>query len=171
MPEATKHPLAGNSVSDIAPDSAPAPASVIEQVLQRPDEQRLREHKFRFSQAVVFGLPVLALQLFGSKLGGLEAKRWVVILQAVLAGWVAWTGTAGMLFEGVLLFQRRVAPDFVAACVGVSFYLIAIIMGIRSVMGYAEPGPFFSLAVIWIAGWTGWQWWRYERRARASGGA
>src|SRR5688572_5630049 len=79
----------------------------LETMLSRPLDQRVREHKYRFAQAAVFGLPVLGLQYFGHKLGGPEAGKWVGLLQALLAGWVMYVGAAGMLFEGILLLRRR----------------------------------------------------------------
>ena len=70
------------------------PGSRLTALLARDDDQRLREYKYRFSQAAVFGLPVLALQGWGRSLGGPESERWVGVLQALLAGWVVYVGAA-----------------------------------------------------------------------------
>lgn len=143
-----------------------ASSSLIDQILHRPDDQRLREHKYRFAQAVVFGLPVLALQAFGVHLGGAEAGRWVVLFQVVLAGWVLWTGAGGMLFDAVLLLDRRITPDFAAACIAAALYFTGLIAGWRAVLGEGAPSPLLPLSVLWIAAWSGVQWWRYARRSR-----
>ena len=48
--------------------------SAIANLLSRPPEQRLREYKYRFSQSIVFGLPVVALQLYGRALGPADSE-------------------------------------------------------------------------------------------------
>ena len=49
--------------------------SQVSDLLDRPPEQRLREYKYRFSQSIVFGLPVIALQLWGRALGTTDVLR------------------------------------------------------------------------------------------------
>src|SRR5437016_2553518 len=91
------------------------PKSQIENLLTRPLDQRRRESKYRFAQGVVFGLPVLALQRWGTSLGPADAARWVPILQALLAGWVMYLNL-GMLFEGLLLLRRgKLTADFLVS--------------------------------------------------------
>src|SRR5207247_2497394 len=68
-------------------------------LLARPLEQRKREQQYRFAQSVVFGLPVIALQLWGHKLGPIDAQRWASVMQLLLAGWVMYVNL-GMVFEG-----------------------------------------------------------------------
>ena len=63
----------------------------------------MREFQYRFAQATVFGLPVIALQICGPSLGGADAPRWVAILQILLCGWIVYVGAAGILFEGAIL--------------------------------------------------------------------
>src|SRR5687768_5282994 len=82
---------------------SPATAQPLHQLLARPVSERAREYRYRFGQAVVFGLPVVALELWGRGLGGREAGRWVGVLQALLSGWVVYVAATGMLFEGLLL--------------------------------------------------------------------
>ena len=141
-------------------------------LLARPDEQRLREYKYRFSQAVVFGLPVIALQLWGSALGGPEAERWVGILQALLGGWVVYVGAAGMLFEGlVLLFgatPRRLTADLPVALAAVLTYLYSLASVLHVfVDGRLAYRPlWFHACVALLALWTGIQWVRWSRRLR-----
>ena len=138
-------------------------------LLARSDEQRLREYKYRFSQAVVFGLPVLALQIWGSKLGGPESDRWVGILQALLAGWVVYVGAAGMLFEGLILLPRRVMVDLFAALVAVASYLLSLVSVLHVLFtGTLWYRPLlFHVSVITIALWTGLQWYRWSRAVLA----
>ena len=143
-----------------------ASASRLSELLARPDDQRLREYKYRFSQAVVFGLPVVALQLWGHALGGPEADRWVGILQALLAGWVVYVGAAGMLFEGLIVMSRRALPDLIVAILAVVTYLFSVV----SVFHVLFTGHLwyrtllFHVSVIMLAAWTGWQWFRWSRR-------
>src|SRR5687768_3571371 len=93
--------------------SAPEPPTLIDshvilnEVLSRPDEQRRREHKYRCAQAIIFGLPVLALQLWGPTLGANEGERWVGLFQAILAGWVMCVGATGMIVEGIIRIRHR----------------------------------------------------------------
>ena len=145
-----------------------APASRLSELLARPKDQRLREYKYRFSQAVVFGLPVVALQIWGRALGGPEADRWVGILQALLAGWVVYVGAAGMLFEGLILLSRRALPDLIIAMVAVVAYLFSVVSVVHVFFtGRLWYRPLlFHVSVIVIAGWTGWQWYRWSRRPR-----
>ena len=146
---------------------ADAPSPRLAELLARPDDQRLREYKYRFSQAVVFGLPVLALQAWGRALGGPEADRWVGILQALLAGWVVYVGAAGMLFEGLILLPRRVMADLVPALVAVLAYGFSVVSVLHVlVTGHLWYRPLlFHVSVLVVAAWTGLQWHRWSRRS------
>jgi hypothetical protein len=150
--------------------------SRFDELLARPDDQRLREYKYRFSQAVVFGLPVIALERWGRTLGGAEADRWAGILQAMLAGWVVYVGAAGMLFEGLILLPRRVMPDVFAAGLAVAAYLFSLVSVLHVLLtGQLWYRPLlFHVSVLTIAVWTGMQWFRWSRRrttATATGAA
>ena len=149
------------------PDAdAASPSSRLADLLARPDEQRLREYKYRFSQAVVFGLPVLALDVWGRALGGPESDRWVGILQALLAGWVVYVGAAGMLFEGLILLPRRVMADLFPALLASAAYVFSVISVLHVLFtGHVWYRPLlFHLAVVIVALWTGIQWYRWSRR-------
>jgi hypothetical protein len=136
-------------------------------LLSRPNEQRAREHRYRCAQAIVFGLPVLALQWFGHGLGGEpdEARRWTAVLQALLAGWVTYIAAAGMLAEGVLLIGRRFTFDLLVAAVALLLYVVSLISSLGVlVRGRPLAGPlFFHIVVILLAGWCGWRWWQLQR--------
>lgn len=134
--------------------------NAIDELLARPPEQRLREYKYRCAQAVVFGLPVVVLQYFGAALGGPEAPRYVVVLQALLAGWVIYVGAAGMLLEGWLRFERcrRVGGDFLIAVAAVLAYVASLVFAAALLIGRAGTLPFFHAPVILIAVWTGFRW-------------
>src|SRR4051812_28011999 len=93
----------------------PLTAAPLRELLTRPPTERAREYRFRFGQSIVFGLPVVVLQFWGTGLGGREAAKWVGIFQALLAGWVVYVSAAGMLFEGILLLPRRVSADLICA--------------------------------------------------------
>jgi hypothetical protein len=126
------------------------------------------EFKYRFAQAVVFGLPVVALHYFGSSLGGspTESRRWVGILQSLLAGWVVYVGAAGMLFEGLLLLRYRFTGNLLIALIAILMYLFSLI----SVLGIFFTGEplytplLFHLAVVLLASWSGWNWRRLKMR-------
>lgn len=147
--------------------SSPHSTTPLFTLLHRPDEQRLREYKYRFSQAAVFGLPVLALQIWGPALGGPESGRWVGILQALLAGWVVYVGAAGMLFEGLILLPTRIIADFIPALVAVLAYLFSLISVLHVLFtGRLWYQPLlFHVSVIVVATWTGLQWYRWARRS------
>src|SRR5687768_14890732 len=141
------------------------PESRIQNLLSRPPEQRIREYKYRFGQSVVFGLPVIALQVYGRALGPADSERWVSLLQALLAGWVLYVNL-GMLFEGVLLLPaRRVTGDLVVAVFAVALYaysLISAAHGIVTTRLLFRP-LLFHVVVMVLAAWTGWRWWRCAR--------
>ena len=139
----------------------PDPTPPLLDLLHRPPDQRRREYQYRFAQAVVFGLPVLALQRFGHSLGGHEAGRWVAILQGLLAGWVVYVGAAGMLFESIVwLFRRRFTVDLLPAAAAVLLYVLTMLR-----LATHSP-PWFHWAVLLIAAWTGLRWWRLARLER-----
>ena len=143
--------------------SQPPPADPLHPLLDRPRDQRLREYQYRFAQSAVFGLPVLALHLFGRSLGGTEASRWVAILQAALAGWVIYVGAAGMLFEGLLLLaRRRFTADLLPALAAIALYVLALWRTVPVILHSASPAPSppYHLAVLTLILWTGFRWWQ-----------
>jgi cation transport ATPase len=145
---------------------APQPPPPIDDLLNRPPSERLREHKYRFAQSLVFGLPVIALQIWGKTLGGEESARWIGLFQAMLAGWVIYVGAAGELFEGiVLLNRRRLVPGLFVATAALGLYL-ASLASWAHLLAYGRAWPItpqFHLSVAMVAVWTGWQWWRLSR--------
>jgi hypothetical protein len=150
--------------SSFHPDSSEAPLQ--KSLLARRAEDRAREFRYRCAQAVIFGLPVLALQWLVGSLGGSpqEARRWVAILQMLLAGWVVYVAGAGLLAEGILLLPRRVLADLPVAALAVTLYVYSII----SVAGVFVRGTpfyeplFFHWVVLILAGWCGWRWRAFE---------
>ncbi|MGB7160222.1 MAG: hypothetical protein WBD40_19295 [Tepidisphaeraceae bacterium] len=167
MREQTSHVTAPPSDPTTPPlHHSTTSSAPLSDLLQRPNDQRLREYKYRFSQAIVFGLPVLALEVWGRALGGPESDRWVGILQALLAGWVVYVGAAGMLFEGLILLPRRVMPDLFAAIVAIGAYLFSLV-SVLHVLFTAQlwyRPLLFHVSVIVVALWTGLQWHRWSRR-------
>ena len=155
------------------PDADASAPTRLQELLTRPDDQRLREYKYRFSQSVVFGLPVIALQFFGPLLGPSDSDRWVSLLQALLAGWIVYVNL-GMLAEGLILLGGarwpRVELLVVALALGLYLYSLAsATVGIVSGRLWYRP-ILFHLCVALLAGWTGWCWWRWHaRRRRAIG--
>ncbi len=154
-------------ISDPTTPQPTAPATSLADLLVRDDDQRLREYRYRFSQAAVFGLPVFALQAWGRDLGGTESERWVGLLQALLAGWVTYIGAAGMLFEGLILLPRRVAADLIPAIVAVATYAFSVVSVLHVLFtGRLWYRPLlFHVAVFVVAAWTGLQWYRRSRHA------
>jgi len=143
----------------------------IRDILNRPPDQRLREYKYRFAQAVVFGLPVVGLQYFGLGLGGAEAAVWVGLLQAALAGWVLYVGAAGMILEGFLRIRSGVSAYLVAAMAYTGFYLASFLgLVVLIVRRLPERQTFwFHWAVLILIIWCGIQWSRLGiKAARAS---
>jgi cation transport ATPase len=135
-------------------------------LLARADEQRLREFKYRFSQSVVFGIPVIALQYFGRRLGPVDADRWVSLLQALLAGWIVYVNL-GMLFEGLLLFRQRVTGDLLVAAAAVVIYMVSLVSAARGILTARVWYPLaFHVCVLILAIWTGVRWWQLSRRVR-----
>ena len=129
---------------------------MIESVLLRPLEQRLREHKYRCAQTLVFGLPVVALQYFGHKLGGPEAARWVTVIQVVLTGWILFVAATGMLSEGVMLIvaRRKLSADLLVALFASAMFLFSCISALTN-----RP-RLFHIVVFVLALWSFAQWMR-----------
>jgi len=146
------------------------PSIRIQAILQRPLDQRVREFKYRFAQSVVFGLPVLALQRFGSSLGWVEADRWVGVLQMLLAGWVVYVAAAGLLFEGILLLPGKISADLLVASTAVAVYLFSV-LGVMQILLLAKPWhePIFHVSVLLLIPWCGVRWWQLCHRAGSTG--
>jgi cation transport ATPase len=148
--------------------ATPDPAAAQEayrKLLHRPRSERLREHKYRCAQAIVFGLPVVALESYGPALGGtaMEASRWIGLLQALLAGWVLYTGATGLLIEGLLQIRRGPWADLAVAVTAYLLYLWSVVVVLWSIASPAEPLRLFHGSVVLIAFWTGVRWWQYSR--------
>ena len=138
--------------------------SQISNLLTRPDDQRLREYKYRFSQSLVFGLPVVGLHVFASSLGPADFERWSSLFQGLLAGWVVYVNL-GMVFEGIVL--RRATADLIAASFALLLYLFSLVTAAHAVVSgrlWYRP-VLFHACVIVLASWTGLQWWRTARRS------
>ena len=134
--------------------------SEISDLLNRPTDQRVREFRYRCAQSIVFGLPVLALQWLGPRLGGPEAPLWIGILQMLLAGWILYVAAAGMLLEGLLTRSWKHIADTFIAVVSISLYLL-------SVIGVAR---LFQWVVLLLITWSALRWaWlvRHSRFERA----
>jgi cation transport ATPase len=152
-----------------SPPPSPVTAQPIHQLLARPDSDRAREHRYRFGQAVVFGLPVIALELWGHGLGGREAGWWVGVLQALLSGWVVYVAATGMLFEGLLLLHARSrwTGGLLVGAAAAVLYMLSVIPLVRLLLGsHTFVGMMFHWVVAILAGWSALQWWRLARGAR-----
>ena len=156
----------------IDPETQNAESNVqnLETLLARPAEQRLLEYKYRFGQSIVFGAPVVALQLYGRALGPADSERWVSLLQALLAGWVVYVNL-GMLFEGLLLLparRRGAGGDLLVALAAVALYAYSLISAAHGVVTsrLLYRPRMFHACVIALAAWTGFPWCRAARTAR-----
>jgi cation transport ATPase len=132
----------------------------IQSILNRPISERLREHKFRFAQCMVFGLPVLALHFFGPKLGGPEAGRWIGLLQALLSGWCLYLAALPMLSESLMLLSLgKVKVELFISMVTMVLYLVGLVGWIFTLRGHEAvfPGA-FAIAVVILIIWSGVQW-------------
>src|SRR3954466_12679679 len=109
--------------------------SALADLLNRPIDQRFREFKYRCAQSIVFGIPVLALQWFGPRLGGIEAPRWIAILQAILCGWIVYVAAAGMLFEGLVARTLKTCPDLIVGVIAMGAYLMSVIGAVSILIG------------------------------------
>jgi cation transport ATPase len=131
--------------------------SDVDRLLARPPHERQREHRYRFAQALVFGVPVLALQWFGRRLGGEEQDRWIGLLQALLTGWIVYVGAAGMAFEGILLLRRRVTGGLLIGLAVIGTYLLSLASWVHLLFRktYWPTPPLFHVAVLLVLLWTG----------------
>jgi cation transport ATPase len=134
--------------------------STIQSILDRPASERLREHKYRFAQCMIFGLPVLALHYFGPKLGGADSSRWTGLLQSLLAGWTLYIGAIPLLTESALLLcSGKLKIDLVISVASVILYILGVVGWIFSLRGANAPvRGAFSFLVIVLVFWSGVQW-------------
>jgi cation transport ATPase len=133
----------------------------------RSPAERCREYRYRFSQAMVFGIPVLVLEWAGHGLGGDESTRYIGLFNALLAGWVVYASGLGMVIEGLMILRRRVMPDLVFSITAVAAYLLSTVSLIHLLIAGTLLVPLlFHWCVILLAGWTGFQWWRLHRLSR-----
>jgi cation transport ATPase len=134
-------------------------------LLNRPLTDRIREFKYRFAQAAVFGLPVIALQYVGPHLGGAESSRWIGLFQALLAGWVLYV-SAGALFEGLIHLLRRNRPsvDLLVMLLAACLYLVSLATWMVLLAGRFRFHPVFHWVVLLILGWAGFRWLHLRRR-------
>ena len=114
----------------------------------------MREFRYRCAQSIIFGLPVLALQWLGPRLGGPEAPRWIAILQALLAGWIIYIAAAGMLLEGVI--ARTHLLDTFVALLAIGLYLLSLVGAVRV----------FHWVVLLLMAWTALRWTWLARSSR-----
>jgi cation transport ATPase len=135
--------------------------------VRRTAADRAREFKYRFAQSAVFGLPVIALQLFGPVLGPADWPRWVSLLQALLAGWVVYVNL-GMLFEGfVLLWWREWTWSLPVVLIAIGAYLYSAGGAMVAITTTQLPYRLlFDGCVTLLAVWTGWRWMRLARLIR-----
>lgn len=165
-----------HSVNATLPPPTTPPAAIqppLHSVLDRPKAQRIQEFRYRFGQAVVFGLPVLTLQWFGRSLGGVESGRWVALFQALLAGWVVYVAATGMLAEGVLwALGKARAPlgtrlDALVGGMCIAVYLASLgrPLGLLLSPGFGWPSG-FHWCVVTIGLWSSLRWWGLSRRCR-----
>ena len=131
-------------------------------MLTRPLDQRVREHKYRCAQTLVFGIPVIGLQYFGQQLGGAESTRWVAIMQVVLTGWILFVGATGMVTEGAMLIvaKRKLSGDFVVALVSAALFVMSCINAARG------AARWFHVVVFILAAWSFVQWLRARSALR-----
>ena len=134
----------------------------LDELLDRPAAQRLMEHRYRFSQAMVFGLPVLALQWWGARLGGRGGENWVALLQVLLTGWVVYVGATGMLVDGALRLRRRgrFSADFLVALLVAAMYAASLASFVHIFFAgrlWFTP-TLFHCCVLSLALWTGLRW-------------
>jgi cation transport ATPase len=137
-------------------------------VLDRPPDQRCREYRYRFGQSLVFGLPVIALQLWGRALGGPEAGRWVGIMQALLSGWVCYVAATPMIVEGLIRMslRRRVTADLMMGLIAAAAYVYSLVSVLHVVIGgklWYEPLCFW-ITVSVLGLWNAWGYLRLTRR-------
>ena len=149
---------------------------MIDEVLSRPLDQRIREHKYRCAQSIVFGLPVIALQYFGHQLGGAESVRWITIMQIVLTGWILFVAATGMISEGVMVIvaRRKITADFLVAIIATAVFLASCTAAGVFFFGSKDWPRLFHIVVILLIVWTGARWARLsagKSTTRESGSA
>jgi hypothetical protein len=135
----------------------------LDELLNRPADQRLREYKYRFAQSIVFGLPVIVLQYWGTSLGPVDHDRWVSLIQSLMCGWVLYVN-AGMLFEGILIPRLRLRGDFLIAILASLLYVVSIVSALHGILTARLWYPLqYHWCVILLGVWSGFRWFRLSR--------
>ena len=149
------------------PVEAASQLHFVADLLNRPATERLREYKYRFAQSAVFGLPVVAVSLFGFSLGGPEAGRWVGLLQMLMGGWVIYVGALAMIVDALL--RKKWTVDGLVGMAAVLLYA----MGVGAVLHlFLQPQPLalqqsFLWGVVLVCLWNGLQWLRFRKHGRS----
>jgi cation transport ATPase len=137
----------------------------------RAQSEQARAHKYRFAQSLIFGLPVLALELFGEKLGGAESARWVMLFQALLAAWVMFVGAVPMIMENILAKAERRNQDIklsssASGLWAVAIYFVGIFSWVLVLRGGRRIPYTFAISVAIVIISSGVQWLRLSRQPR-----
>jgi hypothetical protein len=114
---------------------------------------------------VVFGLPVVALAIWGPLLGPRDWQRWSTVLQALLTGWIIYVNL-GLLIEPII--RRRLTGDLLVILGAISIYLWSLGgMALLLATGRFRFGPaIFWLCVALLCAWNALGWLRLTRLIR-----
>lgn len=113
-------------------------------------DQMRREYRARFSQALVFGLPALAVHYLepilasgGGHNAGSLAFPW--LLQLVLVGWAIWVAALPIIWQGIWsLIHLRPTADLLTTAIVLLAYIPSA-FGVASLLFINEP--WFGVAV------------------------
>jgi cation transport ATPase len=152
--------MPADRAAEVTPAATTEP---LHQLLDRPAAERCREYRYRFGQSIVFGLPVIALGLFGPVVGGPESGRWIGLLQLLLGGWVIYIGALALLIDAIL--RRRVTADALVAALSLLLYLLGaagVIYLFVTARSHQQRWA-FAVEVAVLCAWNGAQWLRHRR--------
>ncbi len=148
-----------------------------------------REYKARLAQAIMFGLPVLALQYLAPMLastGGADARGMLFpwLFQMLLAGWlcyvaawpILWQGAAALLnlrATGDTLTLLLVVGTFIPSAVGVLSLLVTETpwFGAPGSAGFSDRGPAFHATMLIVTLAVTQRWLYYRQADRLAGRA
>ncbi len=130
-------------------------------------EEAARQWKGRLAQALVYGLPAVALHYVApilAEAGGSRKFLYPWFFEMLLAGWVCVVGAWPVLWQGALSLAhlRMTAELFFTAVLLGAFVPSAV--GVATIVVRAEPwfspnGPTFHAVVVlvWSAAWQRWR--------------
>ena len=143
------------------PPNPPDPPS-LQQLINRPKSERRREYRYRFAQTLVFGLPVIALAVWGPLLGPTDWQRWSTVLQALLTGWILYINL-GLLLEPIVAKQHYADLAIIVTALVIYLWSIAGTAHVLLTGRSSNRSALYCICVAVLSIWNAVRWLQLKR--------